>query len=150
MILFSLRCSHGHGFEAWFSGNAAYEAQAASGAIICPFCDDVRIEKAPMAPRIGKSVRAEEGRALTPLAEGSPPDGDAPQAEMMRHLRALRVAVEKGADYVGPTFAEEARKIHYGEAPERAIYGEATPQQRESLHEEGIAVAAIPWVNLTH
>jgi hypothetical protein len=139
MILYDLSCRNGHVFEAWFRDGAAFEAQRKSRKIACPDCGDQRIKKAPMAPRIGTGVREE-----TPTKAVSPPS-HAP-AEMMQALRKLRRHVESNCDYVGPRFAEEARKIHHGESDPRGIYGEATEAEAKSLSDEGIEVARIPWV----
>ncbi|AUN30523.1 DUF1178 family protein [Niveispirillum cyanobacteriorum] len=156
MILFNLKCSLGHRFEGWFRNGAAYEAQAASHAITCPLCGDAKIEKAPMAPAIAKGGRSRDRDAPppapaadTPVPVEAPPVPDAvreAQAEILRHLRDLRTQVEKNADYVGDRFAEEARKIHYGEVESRAIYGETSPKQAEALREEGVPIASIPWL----
>jgi hypothetical protein len=156
MILFNLKCSRDHRFEGWFRNGAAYDAQAASHAITCPLCGDAKIEKAPMAPAIAKGGRSRDRDAppATPAADvpvpvEAPPVPDAvreAQAEILRHLRDLRTQVEKNADYVGDRFAEEARKIHYGEVEGRAIYGETSPEQAEALREEGVPVASIPWL----
>jgi hypothetical protein len=130
MIHFSLRCAKGHEFEGWFRDGVTYEKQAKAGKIACPQCGATRIEKAPMAPRVARS----SGKAAT-----SP-------AEMRRALVALRRHVETNCDYVGPRFAEEARRIHYGEAPAKAIYGESSDEEAKALTEEGISVGRIPWV----
>lgn len=128
MILFTLRCSADHEFEAWFRDGAAYEAQAAADEIACPECGDTTVVKAPMAPSVART-----------RAEPSP-------AEVRRALQTLRRHVETNCDYVGDKFAEEARKIHKGESERKGIYGEATPQESRELAEEGIEVARIPWV----
>ncbi|MGQ3046299.1 MAG: DUF1178 family protein [Niveispirillum sp.] len=155
MILFDLQCSQGHRFEGWFRNGAAYQAQAASHAITCPLCGDAKIEKAPMAPAIAKGGRSRDRDQppLAPVADtlapAAPPMPDAvreAQAEILRHLRDLRTQVEKNADYVGDRFAEEARKIHYGEVEGRAIYGETSTEQAEALREEGVPIASIPWL----
>lgn len=130
MIHFSLRCAKGHEFEGWFRDGATYDKQAKGGKVACPECGSVKIEKAPMAPRLAKS---------SSKAELSP-------AEMRKALVALRKHVETNCDYVGPRFAEEARKIHYGEAAAKAIYGESTMDEAKELTEEGIAIGRIPWV----
>jgi hypothetical protein len=140
MILFDLKCGEGHVFEAWFRNSGAYDAQAAAGEIACPVCGDIRIEKAPMAPRIGKS-RQEVEKTETAAQR---------RAEVMRELVELRRKVEENCDYVGNRFAEEARRIHYGEVEERGIYGEATEAETTELKEEGIEVGRIPWVPTTN
>lgn len=133
MILFELRCSHEHHFEGWFKDNAAYDAQAAAGAIACPVCGDTKVSKAIMAPRLNKAT----GRGL---------DAVAIAAEMRRLLGDVRRKVEESCDYVGERFPEEARKIHYGETEARPIYGEASDEEAQALEEEGVAVSRIPWV----
>ena len=136
MILFELRCAQDHQFEGWFPSGAAYEAQLAKQELSCPLCGDRKIDKAVMAPRIGKA--GEPGPQPTPATRM------ALNAKVA--LQELRKKIEANCDYVGPGFAEEARRIHYGEAEERGIYGEASDEQAQGLNEEGIAVARIPWV----
>lgn len=136
MILFDLRCAAGHGFEAWFRNGDAYESQAAAGEIVCPVCGGTEVTKAPMAPRIAKS------RSESDAASG-------PENELRRKLAELRAEVEANCDYVGDRFADEARRIHYGETDARGIYGEATEREARELHEEGIAVSRIPWLRRT-
>lgn len=133
MILFELRCAHDHHFEAWFKDNATFDAQAAAGAIACPHCGDVQVAKAIMAPRLNKST----GQSL---------DAQGAAREMRRLLAGLRQEVEANFDYVGESFADEARRIHYGDAEERAIYGEASDEQAAELEDEGIAVGRLPWL----
>ena len=130
MILFDLRCAAGHAFEAWFRDSAAYDAQAADAAIDCPVCGSREVAKALMAP----AVR-------------SRPSPDPEQvAQAMKVLRKVQDHVEKTFDHVGPRFAEEARRIHHGEADKRSIYGEATTSEVEALDDEGIEVGRIPWL----
>ena len=134
MIVFDLRCRKNHVFEAWFRDSAAYEQQSAAGEITCPSCGDRKIAKAVMAPNIS-----------TPKDKSS-----AEQKQMMAQaaklLYQMREQVEKNCDYVGDRFAEEARRIHYGETEKRNIYGEATAEQAEELQEEDIPFSRIPWV----
>lgn len=128
MILFTLRCSADHQFEAWFRDGATFETQAAAREIACPECGDAEIAKAPMAPSLARS-----------RPEPSP-------AEMRRMLQQVRRHVESNFDYVGEKFADEARKIHEGKIERRSIYGEATDEQHRELSEDGIEVHRIPWV----
>lgn len=134
MILFQLRCGKDHHFEGWFRDNAAFDSQAGAGHIACPVCGDLSVEKAIMAPRLNKAT----GQAL-----------DAPDlARAMRQaLGEMKKAVQDNCDYVGESFPEEARKIHYGETEARAIYGEASADQAESLAEEGITFQRLPWLD---
>ena len=130
MIAYSLRCHRSHEFDGWFRDSAAFDEQSGSGHLSCPSCDSARVEKAIMAPAISgtkKNVRkAAEAKQMRQFATG------------------LRKYVQENADYVGPDFAEEARKIHYGETPERHIYGEATLEEAQELVEEGVDVAPLP------
>ena len=138
MILFNLRCGDGHDFEAWFRDGAAYD-QRAAGSVRCPVCGADDVTKAPMAPRIAR------GRG-----EAEPAQARQVQADLGRQLRDLRRKVEENCDYVGPRFAEEARRIHYGESEPRDIYGEASGAEAEALHEEGVAFQRIPWLPRTN
>ena len=131
MILFDLRCGKGHVFEAWFRNNATFEAQSKAKAVACPACNSRTIEKAPMAPRIGKGGAQEVANEM---------------AVMRRELQSLRAKVEADCDYVGDRFAEEARRIHYGEVERRDIYGEASDDEAKELNDEGIEFARIPWL----
>lgn len=131
MIRFTLRCDHDHRFDSWFRDNRAYEELAAAGQVTCPACGSGKVEKAPMAPHVA-----------SPAADA--PDGGA--VAMRRLLMRLRHEIEASCENVGDRFAEEARRIHYGESPERGIYGEATAEQARELEEEDIAVARVPWL----
>jgi hypothetical protein len=131
MIRFSLRCAVGHEFEGWFRNGEGYEAQQKAGEIACPECGDTGVEKALMAPRIGRSRDA--GPPMSP-------------AQLRTALVELRRQVESHCDYVGPQFAEEARRIHYGESDPRGIYGEATEAESRELADEGVKFGRIPWI----
>jgi hypothetical protein len=131
MIHFALRCAADHQFEGWFRDGGAFESQAAAGEITCPHCGDSRVEKAVMAPRLARTSAAEKR-----------PD----PVKLKAALRALRKHVETNFEHVGARFAEEARKIHSGEADARNIYGEATPEEARALSDEGIEFGRIPWV----
>jgi hypothetical protein len=172
MIRYALICDKHHEFESWFTNSAAYDKQAKRGFIACPLCGSIKIEKALMAPRLARSdasaqqqpesneaaVRNQENRnqenRASPAAEAEPDAAattPAPVAMMSPHeqelrqkLRELRDHIVKSAENVGQRFPEEARKMHYGEAKHRSIYGVATAQDAEALHEEGIAFSALP------
>lgn len=159
MILYDIKCRKDHVFETWFRDSAAFEEQAAAGAIACPVCGSRKVEKALMAPRLARSGPARDDAKSGPGggARGEPGggpggkmatqmvEGTAEAAELMGQLRELRQKVEENCDYVGGNFAEEARKIHYGEQDPRNIYGETSDQQAEELHEEGVTFNRIPW-----
>jgi hypothetical protein len=152
MIVYELRCTTGHNFEAWFRNSDAYDQQHAAHQITCPICGDGGVSKAPMAPRIGRSDRAlrdaamEKKQELTSAA-AQPDRVDPEQMRMvMSKIAELNKHIADTCDYVGNAFAEEARKIHYGEIEHREIYGETSPDEAAELREEGIAVATVPWI----
>ena len=124
MIAYQLQCRNGHSFEGWFKDSAAFDAQSADGKLACPSCNSRKVEKAVMAPAIAGKARE--------------------QAQARATLRAMRQAVLENAEHVGGAFPEEARKIHYGETPERPIYGEASADDVEALLDEGVEVLPIP------
>lgn len=131
MIVYSLHCSEGHSFEGWFSSSGAFDEQDAEGKLVCPVCETRSVSKAPMAPSLGASI-------------GERRSAPAELRKARQFMTGLRKYVEQNADYVGPKFPEEARKIHYGETEERHIYGEASLQDVKDLVEEGIDVAPLP------
>ena len=157
MIVYELRCATGHGFEAWFRNADTYDQQHAAHQITCPVCGDGDVSKAPMAPRIGKSSKSapEPSREMTaPEPQGGAGHPNTAMASEQLRLVMTKIAelnkhIAETSDYVGKGFAEEARKIHYGEVEHREIYGEASPDEAAELREEGIAVAAIPWIRRT-
>lgn len=130
MILFSLRCAQTHEFEAWFRDGDSFAAQRDAGEIACPVCGDSQVEKAIMAPRLSRSRDESVSEA----------------AKMRRMLVELREKIEANCDYVGDRFAEEARRIHYGETERHGIYGEASEEESRALSSEGIEFGRIPWV----
>jgi hypothetical protein len=129
MIVYNLHCQDGHEFEGWFRDSAAYDAQEAGGKLVCPICETHKVEKAPMAPAVSGTK-----------AQSAPDE----MRKMRQFVTGLRKHIEENADYVGPKFPEEARKIHYGEAEERHIYGEATLKEAKELVEEGVDMAPLP------
>ena len=133
MIRYALRCIVEHEFEAWFSSSEGFDEQAAKGLVECPMCGSKAVTKAIMAPM----VRTTKGKdAPASLAEA--------QQAVAEALHRLRRHVETTHDYVGSGFASEARDIHEGMAPDRPIYGEATPDEVRGLVEDGVLVAAVP------
>ncbi len=143
MIRYRLTCPDAHEFEAWFSSSAAYDKQAKAGHVTCPECGSNKVEKALMAPNVATSRKKEAARTKAKAAAKQPVASEMP-AEMLEMMRKIRDHVRENADYVGDKFAEEARKIHYEETEARGIYGEATPDEAQALHEEGIAVHPLP------
>lgn len=150
MIHYQLRCHQAHGFDGWFRDSTTFEQQAKAGLIECPECGDTHVERALMAPALAKReslpipVEAPKPPAAEPAVEKMA-SGRVP-AQMIAALQRIRAEVEKNCDYVGPDFADEARKMHRGESEHRGIYGETTDEQAESLADEGIEVGRIPWV----
>jgi hypothetical protein len=144
MIRYSLVCEAGHGFESWFPSSASYDAQVERGLVTCPMCGSATVAKALMAPRIARTDRGQKSALPAAPAEASVPMIAEPERRVRAMLRALREQVVANAEHVGPRFPEEARRIHYGEAEGRSIYGEASPAEARALIEEGIDVAAIP------
>jgi hypothetical protein len=135
MIRYALACEAGHAFESWFRASDDFDTQSKRGLVACPQCGSTRVEKQIMAP----AIRSTEPEKPQPVALADPRD-----AEMRQLLRAYRSFIESNAEHVGEKFAEEARKIHFGESDERAIYGEATPTEIRELREDGVEVAPVP------
>lgn len=131
MIVYSLACAKGHGFEGWFQDSAAYDAQAADGKLVCPVCNSHKVSKAPMAPAVSGTKKKGES-SVEELRK------------MRQFVSGLRKYVKDNAEDVGRKFPEEVRKIHYGETEERPIYGEASLDEAKDLIEEGIEVAPLP------
>lgn len=150
MIRFSLKCKDGHGFESWFQSGSAFEALQSRGLLECAICGTNSVEKAIMAPRVSSGDRPSE----TAAPETPPPapehpvavsGGLQPDTPLAQALTKLRQEVEKNSDYVGDSFSDEARKIHLGESPQRAIYGEARLDEAKSLIDDGIDVVPLPF-----
>jgi hypothetical protein len=134
MIKYALVCEHDHPFEGWFDSSDAYEDQQAAGRVACPMCGARDVRKQIMAPAIAGTK-----------AQTLPTETPAPTREvMMEAMGKMRRLVEEHFDYVGDTFATEARAIHEGRSEDRGIYGEATPQEVRALVEDGVNVAPMP------
>ncbi len=159
MILYRLRCAKGHEFDSWFKDGKTYERQEKRSLIGCPACGSAKVTRAPMAPRIGKGAGKRAGQPVeAPVeapAEAAPVAAPDPQMaalaqampkEMRETLLKLREQVEKNLEPVGEKFAEEARKIHYGESDKRGIYGQTTDEEAEALADEGIEFGRLPWI----
>ena len=138
MITYSLACAKGHEFEGWFKDSATYDVQEADGSLACPTCGDVHVKKAIMAPSVMTSITKAKGNA-TPTAPSA-----VDQQKLRQFVAGYRKFIQDNADYVGPRFPEEARKIHYGETEERHIYGESSIAEARELIEEGIQIAPVP------
>ncbi len=153
MIHYNLRCDEGHEFDSWFNSSAGFEKQAKRGLLECPHCGSAKVDRALMTPNVPRKGRITADKP--PPAPATPPVPSAQAVEKMAEhlpdqvrsmLQKLRAEVEKNCDYVGPEFAEEARRIAKGETDPRGIYGETTAEEAEALAEEGIDIARIPWV----
>jgi hypothetical protein len=137
MIVFDLACGDGHRFEAWFRSGAAFDEQQEAGVLACPVCRDTRIIKAPMAPRLALAAVETPPRVAEKSATG--------KEEVARALAGLRSLIEANCEDVGGRFAEEARRIHFGESTARGIYGEASREEAAALREDGIDYQVLPW-----
>ncbi|WP_296577614.1 DUF1178 family protein [Phreatobacter sp.] len=146
MIRYALHCEKGHDFESWFPSSDSYEAQREQGFVACPVCGATRVDKALMAPQVARKDRRAAAEPAPPAAAPPAPVAMVSPAEqeLRAKIRELREHLVKNADPVGERFAEEARKIHYGEAEHRSIYGQASPEEARELAEEGIEFHALP------
>jgi hypothetical protein len=147
MIRYDLICDGGHTFDGWFSDSESYETQAKRGFVECTHCGSNKIEKQLMAPNLGaRSTKKGDGGTVLPSPSGPMMAGplDPRMQAMMQMVREMRAHVEKTAENVGDRFADEARKIHYGEKEERGIYGNASHDEAKALLEEGIEVHPLP------
>lgn len=171
MISFNLTCGHGHSFEGWFKSSAEFDDQKSRGFLSCPICDDTNIAKGLMAPNVTAKSNTKENIAAQPGVMSTLPAPANPQqqmqkqaavmaqitpemaeaaAEALAQMRKVQNKIVETCDDVGDAFAEEARKIHYGEAEDRdlsrGIYGNATEEEAEALHEEGIEIVKMTWL----
>ena len=173
MIKYQLVCDQKHEFEGWFQGSAAYVEQAANGLLRCPLCDSDQVKRALMTPNLASPKRRKSTDpsavdpttsapvAPAPVPSSLPPAGQTagqgraavmPSEQVqafgvaLAELRQLRQKIIKDCRDVGDNFAEEARKIHYGEAEAEGIYGQATREERAALKDEGIEIFDMPWV----
>jgi hypothetical protein len=160
MIRYSLACEKQHDFDIWFKNSADYDKQSKRGLVTCPACGSAKVEKALMAPSLGRGTKKGAGAAMPEIAPPqavAAPEAPAPsenktpvamvspqEKELRAKLKELRDHLTKNADNVGAKFPEEARKMHYGEAEHRSIYGEASPQEAKELLEEGVELHPLP------
>ena len=162
MIKYQLICDKSHEFEGWFGDSAAFESQQVSGFLTCPVCGSADVRRALMAPNLASpKTRKTDLAEQQPSAQPEPqPQPQAPQQasaalppaaarkkhELMSEMRTLQTKIRQECRDVGNDFAEEARKIHYGEVEPEGIYGQATAEEREELNEEGIEIMDMPWL----
>jgi hypothetical protein len=140
MKVLNLQCSHAHGFEGWFVSEDDFQGQLARGLVECPLCADTHIAKMPSAPRL--NLGASEPKPAP--ADAKQEVMSTPNAQLQAAWMQLVKQVMANTEDVGERFAEEARKIHYGESEERGIRGQATREETEALLEEGIGVLPLP------
>jgi hypothetical protein len=146
MIVFDLSCHEGHRFEGWFGSSADYEDQRARGFLACPSCGSAEVSKAPMAPAVPAkgNARAEVLPPETPRQVANTPMP--PQVQQaLAALAKVQAEALKNSTWVGDKFAEETRKMHYGERVEAPIHGQATLAEAKALIEEGVPVAPLPF-----
>ena len=160
MIKYQLICDKSHEFEGWFGNSATFESQQESGLLTCPVCGSADVRRALMAPNLAspktrKTDLAEQQPSAQPepqpqapqqASAALPPAAARKMQELMSEMRALQTKIRQKCRDVGNDFAEEARKIHYGEVEPEGIYGQATAEEREALDEEGIEIMDMPWL----
>lgn len=134
MIKFGLICEREHAFDGWFRSNDDFDRQKKRGLVECPACGSAKVEKALMAPAV--STGRKKDKIALAMNES--------QKQAMQQLKALSQKMRENSDYVGDKFADEARKIHFGETEARGIYGEATPDEAKGLIDDGVEFMPIP------
>lgn len=154
MIQFTLKCDQDHRFDSWFQSGAAFDKLKAAGMVTCSVCGSASVEKAIMAPRVrparSAAVAPVDAQMDTPAPSPAAPAPaaplSAPQNQAEEALSALRRNIEENSEYVGDKFTQEARAMHEGDSPERAIYGEAKLDDAKELIEDGIPVLPLPFM----
>lgn len=145
MIQYALKCHEGHQFDSWFQNAEAFDKLRQAGMVTCAVCGSTKVEKAVMAPRV-RPARSAASQPGEPAEQPKPAPLSEPASAAEQALAELKKQIEENSDYVGTKFAEEARAIHTGDAPERAIYGEANAEEAKSLIEDGVPVAPLPFL----
>lgn len=150
MIRYALSCAKGHSFESWFQSGEAYDKLHRAGMVACAVCGGTEVSKSVMAPRVATAREAAQRHPepAPDTARGDSTSGplSAPASPAEQALAELRKKVEENSDYVGDRFADEARRMHLGEAPERSIWGEARLEEAKALAEDGVPVAPLPFM----
>ena len=159
MIRYRLQCAAKHEFEGWFRNADAFDRQAKRSLVVCPNCGSTDVTKALMAPSVVKSLKTSRAARDT-AGPSAPPTPAVPispqrvansgQRELLQMMRQLREEVIAKSEYVGPRFAEEARKIHNEEVEQRGIYGEASPAEVKELADDGVEVYPLPVLPEDH
>lgn len=157
MIRYQLKCGNDHAFEGWFGSSEAYDGQARRKQVVCPVCGTTNVGKAIMAPRVARSRSRKPARPVAEIASEAPQQEplheissraqhmlNGEQRKLLGQMRKLRDEMLAKSDYVGPRFAEEARRIHNEEVPARGIHGEATAEEVAELREEGVKIYPVP------
>lgn len=144
MIKYQLHCDKGHNFEAWFSSSDAFEKQKKRGLVECAHCGSIKVDRAIMAPNVARTDNHSKNLPQAWVTESAPALMSPEEQELRQKLAELRAELIKDADDVGENFAEEARKIHFGETELRRIYGRATLDDARELIEDGIGVLPLP------
>jgi len=146
MIIYDLCCENGHRFEGWFQSATDFESQQERLLVCCPQCDIHVVKRVPSAVAIGSHAteenQPESSKAKNRASTAMMPAG----TQVMAMYRQLVQAMVNNCEDVGGSFVEEARKIHYNEAPERPIRGNATDEECDALSEEGIAILRLPSI----
>jgi hypothetical protein len=142
MIRYTLKCDAGHGFDSWFRNAEGFAALHGTGALACPVCGSLTVEKELMAP----AVRPARTSASEPQPQTQPRPLADPGTELEKAIAKLKEQIEANSDYVGMNFAAEARAMHAGDVPERPIHGEAKPEEARKMIEEGLPVAPLPFL----
>lgn len=155
MIRYALKCDQGHGFDSWFQSAGAFDSLQAAGHVTCPHCGSTKVSKSLMAPKV-RPARSAASAPETPIPapqdrpQNTPAPVEnapvaAPNPELEQAIAKMRAKVEAESDYVGDSFAREARAMHLGDTPERSIYGEAKPEEARELIEDGVPVLPLPF-----
>lgn len=150
MIKYTLKCEQDHQFDSWFQSGQAFDKLKAAGMVTCSICGNAKVEKAIMAPRVSPARDAPPQAKAENPANATTPQTESlrvPDSDIERALSDLRRKVEENSEYVGTNFAKEARAMHDGDTPNRAIYGEAKPAEAKKLIEDGVPVLPLPFLS---
>lgn len=150
MIQYSLKCDRDHRFDSWFQSGDAFDKLKAAGMVACAVCGSTEVQKSLMAPRVRPArttaAQAEPETETAPEQKTDSPSLRTPASDAERAVKELRRKIEENSEYVGMNFAREARAMHDGDSPERAIYGEAKPDEAKKLIEDGVPVLPLPFM----
>ena len=148
MIRYTLKCENDHRFESWFQSAEAFDTLSRQGLAACPTCGATQVEKTLMAPTVRPARNAAKAEVVPTVPDNTPPQPMAVpnDPEIAEAVQKLRDHVEKNSEYVGDRFASEARAIHDGDSPERAIYGQANAEEAKKLAEDGIPALPLPFI----